>query len=56
MQVKVILRKTQQGNNIDEEIKDKYETSTQIIATTVRHDSRIAITVVSVVFPAYHVF
>ena len=26
MQVKVILSKTQQGNNLDEELKDKYET------------------------------
>ena len=26
MQVKVIMRKTQHGNNLDEELKDKYET------------------------------
>ena len=26
MQVKLILRKTYQGNNIDEELKDKYQT------------------------------
>ena len=25
MQVKVILRKTLQGNNLDKELKDKYE-------------------------------
>ena len=26
MEVKVVLRKTQQRNNLDEELKDKYET------------------------------
>ena len=26
MQVKVIARKTHQGNNLEEELKDKYET------------------------------
>ena len=54
MEVKVVLRKTQQRNNLDEELKDKYKTSTQLISATVRHDSRIA--VVSIVFPACHVF
>ena len=37
------------------ELKDKYETR-HLIATTVSNDSRIAITVVSIVFPACHVF
>ena len=27
MQVKAILSNTQQGNNLDEQLKDKYETS-----------------------------
>jgi len=57
MQVKVILRKTLQGNNLDMELKDKYETSTQLIPTTaVIYDSRIAITVGSIVFHACRVF
>ena len=29
MEVKVTLRKTQQGNFLDEELKDKYETRVQ---------------------------
>ena len=56
MQVKVILKKTLQGNNVDMELKDKYETSTQLIPTTVIYDSRIAITVGSIVFLACCVF
>ena len=35
MQMKVILRKTQQGNNLDMQLKDKYETSTHFIPTNV---------------------
>ena len=38
------------------ELKDKYETSTQLIPTTVIYDSRIVITVGSIVFHACHVF
>ena len=53
MQVKVILRKTQQGHNLSKELKDKYETR---IHNSLQLDCRIAIIVVSIVFPACHVF
>ena len=37
MQVKVILRKTQQGNNLDTERIDKYQNkTTQLIVTMAR--------------------
>ena len=53
MQVKVILRKTQQGHNLSKELKDKYETR---IHNSLQLDCRIAIIVVSIVFTACHVF
>ena len=53
MQVKVILRKTQQGNSLSKELKDKYETR---IHNSLQLDCWIAIIVVSIVFPACHVF
>ena len=53
MQVKVILRKTQQGHSLSKELKDKYETR---IHNSLQLDCWIAIIVVSIVFPACHVF
>ena len=53
MQVKVILRKTQQGNSLSKELKDKYETR---IHNSLQLDCWIAVIVVSIVFPACHVF